>query len=103
MSRSETLRSLASSSTGRKGLNCSVGDIQLSCHIFVFKPFPMTFPRFWTSKSRPYMTLLQPCEHDAAGSILRKAPLWQYFPVRILASRHEGSVMILHANFASNA
>lgn len=103
VSKSETRRSLASSSIGPYGLICSVGEIQESFHTLVVKPLPIAFPIFFANKSLPCRTLLQPWEQDEGAVTSRSGFCWQYLPLRILASRQEGFVRIRQAFFARRA
>lgn len=71
--------------------------------MLVVNPFPIVFPTFPLSRSRPCSMLLQPCEHAVGNVAFRNDLLWQYLPRSTLARKPLGLVRILQACLASSA
>ncbi|CDY14227.1 BnaA08g13580D [Brassica napus] len=89
--------------SGPQNLSCSSRDIHESLQTLVVIPFPMAFPSFSLRRFLPCKIPLHPCEQTLGRSTSRKFFLWQYLPIRILARKLSGTVIILHAILAKKA
>lgn len=101
--RSATIKSWSCGRIGPVGTRSFDGQIHESIQTFVVSSLPITLPMCLMRRSLPRRIPFQPCDEVTGLVALRNEILWQYFPRRVLASRHSGLVMILHPILAKRA